>query len=288
MTNQANALRKLDNILNEAINNGNQQQPAGPILLRAMELEETAHNLTNFYAVLTKAKNEAQRIRNKPKLDRYLKIIEDLHGIFIIHHLWSTPWQTFSMYIEGANILTALDSLADDFDRQNPSIFLKKDFIEKMDDDFTDLLKQVSESDLSQEFKNFLINQLERILTAIRQYDIDGGKDLENASKSFMSDLLIIEPRLLKEDKDNLVYRRVMVKTFGVVLSITPYLISIYPDINTFWIPKLEELISQDKQPAEDGSNIQRIISQALSDFNQETPEAIESKKIKTIESSKK
>ena len=95
MTNQANALRKLDNILNEAINNGDQQQPAGPILLRAMELEETAHNLTNFYAVLTKAKNEAQRIRNKPKLDRYLKMsamvysIGDEYLLFItygVHH----------------------------------------------------------------------------------------------------------------------------------------------------------------------------------------------------------
>lgn len=287
MTNQTSSLRKLENIFNGAINSGNKEEASGSILLRVMEIEEVPHHLTIFYDVLIKAKNEAQSIRNKPNLDRYLKIIEDLHQTFIVNHLWVTPWKVFSTHIERANILTTLDALADMFERQNPSVVLKRDFLEKIDDDFTDLLKQVIESDLSQGLKNFLIDQLEKILTAIRQHDIDSRNDLENTSKSFMSDLLLIEPSLSKEDKDNPVYRKIIGKTIGIVLRVTPYLISIYPDIHTFWIPRIDELIAQCEQFAQDDSNIQIIISKTLSHFSQETPKVLEGKDEKIIGPSK-
>lgn len=288
MKNQVNALRKLDNILSEAINSGNKEQASGPILLKAMNLEEKPHNLTNFYDVLTRARNEAQSIRNKPNLDRYLKIIEELHGLFIVHHLWNTQWNTFSMHIESANILTALDALADNFDRQNPSVDLGRDSIEKIAHDFTDLLREVSESDLSQQLKNFLIEQLEIILTTIHQYDMNGSKDIERASKSFMSDLLIIEPSLTQKDKDNPIYKKVIGRNIGLALSLTTYIFSVYPDIQTFWMPQLNQLFTQCEQLAEDNSNIQIVVSQALSYFSKETPKILDGKEIKAMEPSKK
>jgi hypothetical protein len=143
MMQQSSALRRLEEILTNAITNGDASQASGPILLKAMDLEPQPHNIVDFYELLNKAEEEARKVRTRPRIDRYLQTIEKLHEHFIVHHTWGVQWVTFSTYIEDKNILNTLDSLAEFFYSENPVIFLEEDFLEKLNTEFTILLEKV-------------------------------------------------------------------------------------------------------------------------------------------------
>lgn len=140
---QSNALRRLEEILAEAVTSGGRKQASGPILLKAMKLSEQPQNIVDFYELLGKAEEEARSIRNKPNINRYLQTIEELHQVFVLNHVWGIEWNTFAAYIEGKGVLNTLDALAEFFDSQNPAIFLEQDFLEKLNGEFGDLLNGI-------------------------------------------------------------------------------------------------------------------------------------------------
>jgi hypothetical protein len=172
--NQSNTLRTLEQILAEAVKNGDRNQIGISILLQTMKLESDPKNIMNFYGMLSKAKEEARSIRNKPNLDRYINTVDELHSIFAVNHLATVKWITFANQIETKNILNTLDALADFVHSQNPKIILEEDFLEKLNNEFTSLCAQVLKSSLPRELQRFLSDRIENILTAIRRYSVDG------------------------------------------------------------------------------------------------------------------
>jgi len=70
LTHGSNALRRLEELLTEAVTNGDGNELSGLILLRAMKLSEQPQNIVDFYELLSKAEEEAKSIRNKTKIDR--------------------------------------------------------------------------------------------------------------------------------------------------------------------------------------------------------------------------
>ncbi|MHC5746610.1 MAG: hypothetical protein ACYTXT_32910 [Nostoc sp.] len=188
---QSNTLRRLEEMLAEAVISGDRNKPSGPILLKAMKLSEQPQNIVDFYELLNKAEEEARSIRNKPNINRYLQTIEELHKVFVLNHVWNTKWEIFAAHIEGKGILNTLDALAEFFNSQNPAMFLDQDFLEKLNGEFVDLLDRIIESNLSNELKRFLIERIEDILKAIRRYHIDGTEGLKKATKSLVSDLVM-------------------------------------------------------------------------------------------------
>jgi hypothetical protein len=255
---QSSALRRLEEVLTDAITNGDRNQAAGIILLEAMHLEHRSHNIVDFFELLSKSKEEARSIRTKPRIDRYLQTIERLHEQFVIQNIWGTQWQIFTAYIEDKGVLNTLDSLAEFFHSENPAIFLEKDFLEKLNNQFCNLLKEISQSVLSNELKRFLTGHLEHILSAIRRYQIDGTEGLKKAAQSLVSDLMMTEHSLRDEDKKNPVYTCIKALGLSLLLYITPSpydLIGAIPDIQDFWIPKFEELSTGHKE-------IERIIGE--------------------------
>lgn len=60
---QSNALRRLEEMLAEAVTSGDRNQPSGPILLKAMKLSAQPQNIVDFYELLNKAEEEARSIR---------------------------------------------------------------------------------------------------------------------------------------------------------------------------------------------------------------------------------
>ncbi|WP_413175912.1 hypothetical protein [Anabaena azotica] len=171
---QSNALRQLEMILDEAVTNGSREQTSGHILLSAMNLELIPKNMVNFYELLSKAEEEAKKLSNNPKIDRYIQAIGKLHHVFIVNSIWTTKWSVFATHIESKNILTILDALANDFHRQNPKILLEKDFLKDLNAEFENILEEVLSTDLSKELKVYLISRIQDILSAIRRYSIDG------------------------------------------------------------------------------------------------------------------
>ena len=123
------ALRKLEMILDEAVSNGNKEEVAGAIILQAMGLPKEPENLVDFYDLLKRAEKEAIKIKNLSRIDRYLRVVKELHSFYIINHLWNTKWITFINYINNKNILITLDALANTFSSQNPQVLLPKELI---------------------------------------------------------------------------------------------------------------------------------------------------------------
>ncbi len=240
---QSNALRTLEIILDEAVTKGEPSQSAGSILLKAMKLDAQPQSLVDFYELLNKAEEEARKLNNIPKINRYIQVIEELHKVFIVNHIWSSPWQTFANHIQTRGVLNTLDALANYLHSQNPEIFLEQDFLKDLNVEFEFLLNKVFDSDLAKELKTYLIDRIEDILKAIRRYAIDGTEGLEKAAKSLVNDLAIIEHNLKDEDKKKTIYQEVKAWGLSLVLFLTPTpydIVGAVPDIYEFWIPKFE------------------------------------------------
>jgi hypothetical protein len=278
---QSNALRRLELILDKAISDGDKNQQSGPIILKAMKLNEQPQNILDFYELLNKAEEEGGKLKNIPRITRYLQTLAELREVFIVNHVWGTIWSTFASHIESRNVLTTLDALANYFHSQNPSILLEQDFLDKLNSEFESLLQEILTSDLSKELKRFLIVRLEDILQAIRRYHIDGIEGLEKATKSLMSDLVMTEHGLKQEDKKNSKYGSVKAWALSLLLycAPSPYdIIGAVPDINEFWVPKFEELAAGHKKINQiicNAPTIQKAFEEASNTFNRQPQKSI-------------
>jgi hypothetical protein len=287
---QSSALRRLEEILTEAVANGDRNEASGPLLLKTMKLSGDSQNIVDFYELLNKAKEEARSIKNKPKIDRYVNSIEKLHQIFVVNHTWGTHWQIFATYIEDRDVLNVLDSLAEFFYSQNPALFLDKDFLSELNSEFASLLEKILKSDLSKELKKFLIVHLDNILKAIRRYYIDGTEGLEKATKSLVSDLVITEHRLQDVDKKNPIYRHVQAWALSLLLYITPSpydIIGAVPDIHDFWVPQYKELVEGHKKIEKiicKSPTLQKAVEKSSNTFDRQPQKSIEgSKELKAL-----
>lgn len=278
---QSNALRRLEVVLAEAVANGDKNQSSGLILLKAMKLGDQSQNLIDFYELLSKAEEEARRIKNQPNITRYLQVLEELNQVFIFNHVWGAPWKTFTSHIESRNVLLALDALANYLNLQNRALFLEQDFLEKLNSEFNSLLDEVLNSDLSKELKRFLIKRIEDILTAIRRYHIDGTEGLEKAAQSLVSDLVITEHTLKDIDKKNSTYINVKAWFLSFLLYIAPTpwdIIGAVPDMDGFWIPKYEELVAGHKKVEQivcETPKIQDALEKASNIFNRQPQKSL-------------
>ena len=256
---QSNALRRLEGILDEAVAYENKKEQTGVVLLKAMNLDVEPQNIVEFYELLSKAKEESLRI-NKPKISRYISTLDELHKVFILNHLWTTEWNTFSSHIESRNILNTLDALANYFYEQDPLVFLEQDFLDQLKTEFQSLSDSILNSNLSNELKRFLVEKVEDILTAIRRYHIDGTEGLAKAAQSLVSDLVMTEHKIKDADKKNPVYNKA--KSWFVAILL--YTVPVIPDIYSFWIPKFEELVPKFEELVAGQKKIEQIAPETL------------------------
>lgn len=217
-----------------------------------------------------------------------------MHQVFVLNHVWDVTWNTFAAPIEGKNVLNTLDALADFFSSQNPAIFLEQDFLERLNDEFGNLLGRIIESNLSKELKRFLIERIEDILKAIRRYHIDGTEGLEKAIKSLVSDLVMTEHSLQDKDKDNPVYKKVKSWVISLLIYIAPSpydIIGAVPDIDDYWEPKFEELaVGREKveQIIWETPTIQEAFEKASNTFDRQPQKSIAgSRELKALPASK-
>jgi hypothetical protein len=290
---QTNALRRLEDILDEAVAYENKREQTGVVLLKAMKLDVEPQNIIEFYELLSKAKEESLRI-NKPKISRYISTLDELHKVFILNHLWTTEWITFSSHIESRGVLNTLDALADFFHAQDSLVFLEQDFLDKLKTDFQSLSDNILNSTLSNELKKFLIKKVEDILTAIRRYHIDGTEGLKKAAQSLVSDLVMTEHKIKDTDKNNSLYNNAKGWFLAILLYIapTPYdIIGAVPDIDGYWRPKFEELVAgQQKieQIARETPTIQGVLEKSADVFDRQPQKNITgSAELKALPASK-
>src|SRR6476661_6733773 len=110
--NQSSILRRLETILDYAVDKGEPNKKASLVLSEAMGLDSSPGSILDFCEILNKAEEEARNLRDVPKIHRYFQAIDDLHQLFVFNHIWNTDWHIFANHIRSKGILIALDALA--------------------------------------------------------------------------------------------------------------------------------------------------------------------------------
>lgn len=285
---QSNTLRRLENILYEAVNNGKNDQNSALVLMEAMNFDSEPQNIVHFYALLLNAKEDAKKI-NIPKIEGYIQVLEELNAIFITSPIWGSQWVTFANHIKSKYILTTLDALANYLHSQEPKIFIEQDFLLELNSELEELLNKILNSDLSKELRRYLSVRIENILKAIRIYTIDGTEGLERATKSLLNDLLLTEHKLKEEDKQNPIYKTFQASVISLSMFFTPSaydIVGLVPDLYEFWIPNFQDRVAHKETIAKilsEESNIQEVFKKAPDIFKQETNKSISGKEQKLI-----
>lgn len=287
---QSNSLRNLENILDQAIKTGKEEENAARVLLNVMGYEFSSGNLTVFYEILSQAKNEADKLKDIFKDDRYIKSIKDIQDLFIVNHIWNSQWKLFAEKIELKNFLITLDALAKYFDERNHKIILDPEFLKSLKDEFETLLHNISDSDLSSDLKRYLITQIEDIISVIRIYDIEGTAGLEKVTKAFVTDLVILEPSIKDVDKKKPAYKSLISTVTSLSLILSPVnlltFVGVVPDVVEFWIPQIQnltEIKEKVEQIINEKSNIQDIFEEVSSIFSKEDRKSLSGKNQKAL-----
>ncbi len=95
---QSTTLRRLEQILSNAIKNGKKDETAGKVLLDAMNLSQP-QDLVELYELLNKVKYETKRIENNSLSVQYLEVLEELQTVFITSHIWAVQWPNILNHI---------------------------------------------------------------------------------------------------------------------------------------------------------------------------------------------
>ena len=292
MQQQTSALQKLADLFEKASDKGEISDPSLTVLLEIMKSSCSTDDAIEFFGLLYKAIEELDKINIlKPKGSRHA--IQKLHDFIVKNNLHKMPLTEFNSYIEVSNIIDILISLAKNYKDENPTIFLESDFLDGLKEQFNSLLNEITDSDLSNNLKIFLTKQIEDILYAIRRYSIDGTEGLEKAIKSFFSDLAIVEIHLDNKDKKNPIYKNCQSWVSALLISLlypSAYdIIGVYPTINDYYIPKIEELVKHTKEISGNIGeiSIQEVLEKSLNSFNKQPQKSLPGKEQKSLPSAK-
>ena len=150
-----------------------------------MGLNSNPSNLVTFFGILSRAKEDIDRLKEIDDFEEVENIVTDLENNFIAGNIWGAQWNVFCKYIKEKNILTVLKYLSKDFSQRYPEILLEEDLMKELKLEFSILLEKVIDSDLSKDLKLFFVEKLEDILVAIERYRVDGTKGLRIVNQSY-------------------------------------------------------------------------------------------------------
>jgi hypothetical protein len=290
MQKQTSALQRLSKILSDLM----QDKTADPNflaitkLLEYINVPDDSPHLMDFFTLLSTAREEIGRMKDREPSRR---VIEKLNDYFTNKKFTDVKWPYFKKFIDDGNYIAFLNSLADHYHTQNPTIFLESDFLDGLKEQFNSLLDEIIDSDLSNNLKRFLTKQIENILYAIRRYSIDGTEGLEKAIKSFVSDLVMVEKHIDKKDKKNPIYSRCLagVSSLLVILRPSPYdIIGVVPAIDDYYRPRIEEFIKnwqEVEENTDETSTITEIMEKSLQLSNKQPQKSLPGKEQKSLPS---
>jgi hypothetical protein len=291
MQKQTSALQRLSKILSNFMQEP-MTQPSFPAITKLLEYINTADDsphFMDFFTLLSTAREEIGRMKDRESSRR---VIEKLNDYFINKNTADAKWSDFRKFIDDGNYIFFLNSLADHYHTQNPTIFLESDFLDGLKEQFNFLLDEIINSDLSSNFKSFLAKHIEDILYAIRRYSIDGTEGLEKATKSFVSDLAMMDSRLNNKEKENPLYK----KSVSAFLALSLHFLSpniydilgVIPAMDEYYRPKIERFI-KDRQEIEASINetsaFTEIIEKSLQLSNKQPQKNLPGKEQKSLPS---
>jgi hypothetical protein len=111
---ESNILRVLQTIIKDAVDTGDPELSAGLVLLGVMKLEPEPKNLVDFYELLSRAKDDAIKLKNissdfhKEDYTEPVRAIEDLQDLFIATPPWTHQWKKFVVSLKNGRYTSVL------------------------------------------------------------------------------------------------------------------------------------------------------------------------------------
>lgn len=99
-------------------------------------------------------------------------------------------WETISRYLDEPTMV-ALAFCADTLSRTGSDNNISEEDLDKLKSEINDLLEQVIDLDISQELKDYLVEQLEKMRAAVVGYKIYGNKGLKQVLESIFGATLL-------------------------------------------------------------------------------------------------
>jgi hypothetical protein len=235
---QSNSGRRLCNILEKAVEEGNKEAIIYTVIGSALGVEDVSNKyfLTDFFVLMADVERVVTLLKKVPRQDKYIDAIREIQNIFFTYSLPGDKWANISNLIESRNLILLLDACATFISQENPEVSLSENQLEEYLSRCEELLKETMESDLSDDIKTFLVVRLEEVCTAIRHYSIGGPERLRILVEANIGGMILRSAAISTQDKEKPILKTIFgwLLTFGSLLGLAS-------DMQGFLLPQVTE-----------------------------------------------
>jgi hypothetical protein len=218
-----NSAHRLCNILEKAIETGNDQLDTILVIGRAMGIEDTSDKyfMTDFFVLIADVERSILNLQNVPKKKDYIDTIREIQNLLFTHNLSRDHWPNIRETIKNRNFTLILDACANFIAREIPLMNLGENDLADHLLKCEELLRDVTESDLTNDLKTFLIVRLEEVCSAIRHYSIGGSERLRTVVEANIGGMILRSTGISPEDREKPILKLLFswFLTFGSLLG---------------------------------------------------------------------
>lgn len=239
--NQSNAARRLCNILEQAINTENPDQPIYQTLAEVIGIEEPNEERSEFiefFVLIAEVERAVRQLKNVQNLRRYTNAIEEIHSVFLSNGFYTEKWIAISTILKHRNLISILESCADLIAQQQPDPSLSEEQLQEYLQQCEDLLHEMANSDLDNDIKTFLIVRFEEICTAIRHYKLGGPERLRTVVEANIGAVILRSDRISTSDREKPLFNKI----FGWLMNLGAVL-DLAANTQGYLLPKVVEVV---------------------------------------------
>ena len=198
--------------LQKAATNQNERLDAIITKVFKIEASDSSQLLEIYLELLNLTKESEREIRKLPEESHelHLRAIRKIEKAFVKQSLHSS-WTSFSQSLDPAT-MTGLEHTADNLSYHGEQTVSTED-LENLQREVNELLEMVTETEMNEMLKTFLVEHLEKIQQADRYYRIKGARGLRDALERIMGAVLIYA----KENPNQKAPEKVQSKLFSMM-----------------------------------------------------------------------
>lgn len=118
-----------------------------------------------------------------------LAVIEDFTLMLLGANIWDIPAKSLISWIDSKYLLPYLNMLSNGIKDEYSKVMYTEDFLSQLSTQFNEIRENLMKSDLSSDFKGFVLKKLNDVLYVIDNYHIFGVDGLKNAIDSTIGEI---------------------------------------------------------------------------------------------------
>lgn len=239
-----NPISSLANVLKMAVEKGDSKKAIKSAIAIGMGSQSNQKTFSEFHELLRECKKAIQKLDRNISHSQVenIKMIEDLELLFITHNFWSDPWGKVVDRIKRQSLSVSLDNLGMVYNLSYPSIEVDKEFLSKLIEMFSDIRKEVMQSNLTKDLKSIVLEHIDEICYAIDNYPTHGRDGILSALSASLGNI-ISNPISSKLSKRNPLVRKFLISVCAVNAFF--HTVGIAADLEGYLLPKFEDINNQ-------------------------------------------